>query len=509
MGGANSAIIGKTTESNYNMHSFDANDILRHLARATAIVTGDDFFYALVCEIATSINLDVVLIAERPDSQAMVLRTLACWTGDGLIPNFEYSLQDADFGQDVFEHQAVVQREGADAVTAQDTRLRGNYYIGIPLIGSQQCVIGHLVVLNEHPIDPELIPIFQIFAARASAELERSHAKREHLMMEDRYHQLFDNSPQPILVFNAETLFYTDVNAAACRLYGYTRSEFLSMTALQLRPGNEAERLKEVLQESLRTQQPIFGEWKHLRKNGTMLDVECNCVIFKVGGQFHVMSLITDISERQRAEEERQNAALEERNRLARELHDSVNQTLWSAALIADVLPELWEQDVQNGHRKLNQLRQLNRMALAEMRALLLELRPSAVLEASMGDLLRHLIEALFPPTRLTVVMDVAQEYPMPPDLKVAFYRIAQESFNNIVRHSEANLVRVALSHTGDGLQLLICDDGHGFDPGLPTTGHMGLNIMRERAEAVDALLTIKSAPEQGTEICVTWKENG
>ncbi len=489
------------------MDSFDANDILRHLAQVTSTMTGEDFFYSLVREIATTLHVNDVLIAERPDLKEPLVRTLACWTGDKLIPNFEYALPDADSCYANLQLQTFVQLDGASVISAQHARLHGNYYIEIPLIGSQQCAVGHLGVMDEHPINPELIPILQIFAARASAEVERSRARHEHLVLEDRYRQLFDNSPQPILVFNAETLFYTDVNEAACRLYGYSRAEFLSITTLQLRPNSEAERLREVLRESIETQRPISGRWKHLRKDSSVLDVECNCVIFKVGGQFHVMSLITDISERQRAEEQRQNAALEERNRLARELHDSVNQTLWSAALIADVLPELWEQDVQNGYRKLNQLRQLNRMALAEMRALLLELRPASVLEASMGDLLRRLIDALFPPTRITVVMDVAQEYPMLPDLKVAFYRIAQEALNNIVRHAEANLVRVALGHSGDSLQLLISDDGRGFDPALPTTGHMGLHIMRERAEAVGAALTIRTTLEQGTEICVVWQE--
>ncbi|MGO8683254.1 MAG: PAS domain S-box protein [Thermoleophilia bacterium] len=106
-------------------------------------------------------------------------------------------------------------------------------------------------------------------------------------------------------------------------------------------------------------------------------------------------------------EQAQQTAALEERRRLARELHDAVTQTLFSASLIAEVLPRLWERDPQAGMRRLEDVRALTRGALAEMRTLLLELRPAAIVQADLGDLLRQLAEILAGRSRLSVNVTV------------------------------------------------------------------------------------------------------
>ena len=100
-------------------------------------------------------------------------------------------------------------------------------------------------------------------------------------------------------------------------------------------------------------------------------------------------------------EEAEKNAAMAERGRLARELHDAVTQTLFSASLIAEVLPQIWEQDPEEGRRRLEDLRQSTRGALAEMRTLLLELRPTALLQAETGELFKYLVNAFTGRTRV------------------------------------------------------------------------------------------------------------
>ena len=100
-------------------------------------------------------------------------------------------------------------------------------------------------------------------------------------------------------------------------------------------------------------------------------------------------------------------ATVEERQRLARELHDAVTQTLFSSSLIADVLPRIWERNPEEGRRRLEELRQLTRGALAEMRTLLLELRPSALVEVELGDLLRQLSEAFTGRSRIPVQLEI------------------------------------------------------------------------------------------------------
>ncbi len=124
-------------------------------------------------------------------------------------------------------------------------------------------------------------------------------------------------------------------------------------------------------------------------------------------------------------------AAVEERQRLARELHDAVSQTLFSASLSAEVLPRLWERNQDEGRRCLDELHRLTRGALAEMRALLLELRPAALTEVGLGDLLHQLAEAITNRARLPVKLAVDRPCPLPPDVQVALYRIAQEALNN------------------------------------------------------------------------------
>jgi signal transduction histidine kinase/ligand-binding sensor domain-containing protein len=224
--------------------------------------------------------------------------------------------------------------------------------------------------------------------------------------------------------------------------------------------------------------------------------------------------------QRLRAEEalrqsEMEKAVAAERSRLARELHDAVTQTLFSASLIAEALPETWERDREEGRQLLRELRQSNRGVLAEMRTLLLELRPASLLEADLGDLLRQLGEAVA--TREDLSVDVVVEGPcvLPADVHVALYRIAQEALNNVVKHARADRVEIFLrctarppqgSDTGiTSLELRVTDDGRGFDPSHVSPEHLGLGIMRERAESVGATFTVESQPGHGTTVAVFW----
>ena len=181
-------------------------------------------------------------------------------------------------------------------------------------------------------------------------------------------------------------------------------------------------------------------------------------------------------------------AAAEERQRLARELHDAVNQTLWTAALTADsLLREAGEDSTLRP--RLERLRQLTRGALAEMRTLVLELRPAELSEAPLHELLEGLVTAL--ESRKFVQMTVAIE-PVELDsaTRLAFYRVAQEALGNIAKHTQASEVEITLT-SGENIELRIQDNGGGFDLNAVPAGHLGLIIMRERAEAVGAKLEI------------------
>jgi PAS domain S-box-containing protein len=198
-------------------------------------------------------------------------------------------------------------------------------------------------------------------------------------------------------------------------------------------------------------------------------------------------------------------AAVHERQRLAQNLHDAVNQSLFSAGLIAEVLPRLWERDPDEGRRSLEDLRRLTRGALAEMRALLAELRPSILTDTDLGDLLRQLGSAFTGRTNIPVAVTVTGQEHMPAEVQVAFYRVCQEGLNNIGKHAEADQVAIHLQCDPGVIELELCDDGRGFDPAHIAPGRSGLGMMRERAEAVGAMLSIASQPEHGTEITIRW----
>jgi ligand-binding sensor domain-containing protein/signal transduction histidine kinase len=195
-----------------------------------------------------------------------------------------------------------------------------------------------------------------------------------------------------------------------------------------------------------------------------------------------------------------------ERSRLARDLHDAVTQTLFATSLIAEVLPRLWERNPQAGIQKVNEIRELTRGALAEMRTLLMELRPAALTDVPLSDLLQQLCEAFTGRARVPVKLEL-EPIELPFNVKIGFYRIAQEALNNIQKHSRATEVEIELLQDEGEVVLCIRDNGSGFDMSKTSPDHFGLGIMEERAQNMGASYQVKSIIGQGTTITVCWTE--
>ncbi len=198
-------------------------------------------------------------------------------------------------------------------------------------------------------------------------------------------------------------------------------------------------------------------------------------------------------------------AALEERQRLARDLHDAVSQVLFSATTMAESVPRTWEQDPQRALSHLNQVVTLNRAAMAEMRNLLLELRPDTIMRTDLNLLFEQLLRALkgrkFIQTEFSLQ---GTPFTLPGEVHMTFYRIAQEAVNNIIKHSQATHTQINLDYQADTITLRVQDNGKGFDTQAVSSG-MGQASMRERAKANNASLTIQSEPGKGTEIILVW----
>lgn len=203
-------------------------------------------------------------------------------------------------------------------------------------------------------------------------------------------------------------------------------------------------------------------------------------------------------------EQMREYAVVEERNRLARELHDSVTQSLFSVTLLSEAALNLLDRDAGKARERLERANELAQGALAEMRALIFQLRPLTLQEEGLLSALRKHVNALHSRHGRLVDLQIngsARRVPAP--IEDAAFRIVQESLNNVIKHAgDAASVQVQLEFDTDCLRVSTVDSGVGFDPSAPRSGNtLGMSSMRERAEGVGGKLFVDTAPGQGTRI--------
>ncbi len=332
---------------------------------------------------------------------------------------------------------------------------------------------------------------------------------------EVKYHNIIDNASSIIMEMNVDG-YITFMNKFALDFFGFQENEILgrnimgTIAPLDISTKQEQEIMFADI--SGHPENYLHIEKENQRKNGEKVWIiwTYKPVLDEQGDIKEILCIGIDSTLQKKADELagqqiKEKTAVEERTRLARDLHDAVSQTLFSASLIAEVLPKVWEKNEDEGHKKLEEVRQLTRGALAEMRTLLFELRPAALADADLNDLLRQLAESITGRTRVPVALEVEGDCEIPADVKVALYRIAQEALNNIAKHSGASRAQVSLHCQPDGVELHIIDNGHGFDAAQETAGSFGLGNMKERANGIGALLNIASKPGEGTEVSVTW----
>jgi len=199
----------------------------------------------------------------------------------------------------------------------------------------------------------------------------------------------------------------------------------------------------------------------------------------------------------------RDNATLEERKRLARELHDSVNQMLFSASALAQTLPHVQKKDPERARLQLEEVAQLNRSALSEIRTLLLEMRPGNLLRMSFKELIDQLILSVQGRRSVKISCTVDGVSHLPDEIHLGLYRIVQEALNNMVKHSDASEGYIELKAKDGQLVLEVRDNGSGFDTTEQSSG-FGIDGMRERATLIGAVLSLTSQKGSGTQIVVS-----
>jgi PAS domain S-box-containing protein len=259
------------------------------------------------------------------------------------------------------------------------------------------------------------------------------------------------------------------------------------------------------------TEDPGIEQVVHINlqgPDGRLVPVEVSAIgMVDAEGRFAgIHGSTRDISERSRLERELRRqagelAAGEERAHLARELHDSVTQALFSMTLVTRSVELLLDRDAEAAKAQLAQLRDLQREALAEMRALIFELRPGNLEQDGLTRALRTHTAALQGRIGLPIVVESTLDERLPLPIEEVLYRISQEALHNIVKHAGARQVRLEVGRIASGVRLRITDDGVGFDPARVPEGHLGLTGMRARADRIGARLSVKTTPGAGTTI--------
>jgi PAS domain S-box-containing protein len=350
--------------------------------------------------------------------------------------------------------------------------------------------------------------------ARLIDDLDSSRRELEALLervrdSESRLRWTMANSPDIVFTLAADGRI-TYMSDSVERITGWRPEQVVGRRFSDFVPSDElAVAARLFVEQSADPEVPLTAEVGILGRDGRRIPMELNSQAHVHDGRLEgFYGVAREIGERLRFERELRDqaaalAASEERAHLARELHDSVTQALFSMTLVTRSLELLLDRDREAALEKLVDLRALQRDALAEMRALVFELRPDSLAREGLEYALRTHAAAVSGRMDLPVTIDTDGIRRMPAPVEEALYRIAQESIHNVVKHAAASEARVAISVTDRTCLMRITDDGRGFDPTAIPPGHMGLAGMAVRAERVGGSLSVDTRPGAGTRIIV------
>ena len=223
--------------------------------------------------------------------------------------------------------------------------------------------------------------------------------------------------------------------------------------------------------------------------------------------QFFASQIAVVLQNVQLHRHEQELAVMEDRQLLARELHDSVTQTLFASAVVAKMLPEMVKDLPEQARSQLEKLKRLNQGALSDMRTLLMELRQTDITSIELPELIQQLCTAAMGNSKLEIESHMQGNAKLPPDVHTAFYKVTQEALNNIIKHARATQAEIHLVMEPEQATLTIKDNGEGFDPDQTRSTSMGLNIMQERADASGVNLKIESQTGEGTTVSLVWNQ--
>jgi len=343
--------------------------------------------------------------------------------------------------------------------------------------------------------------------------VERKKQEEKIKESEEKYRQIYKNSPFPSWIYDPDTLQFLEVNEAAIYKYGYTYDEFLKLTLKDIRPPEDVPELLK----SLGTTSIPSKLRRHQKKNGDIMLVEVTFYRVTYMGKTAMQAQINDVTEKIQLETKlaeqqklRQHeitravisAEEKERRYLGRELHDNINQVLATVKLYLDLCIE--------GHEKKEELIKKSsknvQTAIEEIRTLSKELISPDQKTGSLSELLKELVDEISFASPIHFSLDIKElkEEEIEEDLKIAIYRITQEQLKNILKYAQAKSVRIELHTETEKLILMIVDDGIGFNLSAARSG-VGITNMTSRAEAFNGKVEIDTAPGRGCTIKIEF----
>jgi len=312
---------------------------------------------------------------------------------------------------------------------------------------------------------------------------------------------LFENSPLGIGLASASGRILS-LNQSLMKMLGVTELEW-SKTSMIDFYDDPKDRVALLMQVEKSGFVQEFGV-RLVRPDGSKFDANLSMSQLVLEGNEVLLGMVQDVTAQITAEQE--TAVHEERARMARELHDAVTQTILSACLLADATVQSSKSGREIKHHDLNRLAQMLHGALDEMRTLLLDMRPDAAQNWTLGQMFNAMVESVRNRSPAKVSLRVEGDGFLPANVTAQLQRIAQESLNNAIWHAEASAIDIELvNHTDEGIAISVSDDGCGFDTEVVKTGHHGLEIMAERANEIGAVLKLTSEIGVGTSVSVTW----
>ncbi|MEZ4541015.1 MAG: PAS domain S-box protein [Chloroflexota bacterium] len=247
--------------------------------------------------------------------------------------------------------------------------------------------------------------------------------------------------------------------------------------------------------------------YRFRRKNGSYAHVLDRGRFFRdaTGVAIHSFGAMVDITRQVEMQEAATRAAVEERRRLARDLHDSVTQSLYSLSLMAETARRHASAgDRQATNDYVNRLGELAQHSLKEMRLLVHEMRPSLLEKEGLAEALQARLDAVERHSGIRAKLVVNIERNLPSQVQLQYYRVAEEALNNALKHAHASAVWVTIRAVADSATMEITDNGRGFDPAVASaSGGLGLTSIRERMEHLGGSAEIETAPGKGTTIRV------